>query len=367
MTPFRPTVAEVDLEAIRHNVGAIKPDGVDLLAVVKANAYGHGEEEVSLAALAAGATGLGVALVEEGIRLREAGIEAPILCLSEFPRGSEREALEARLTPALYTVDGLNALSDAARGLDPPPAVHVKIDTGMHRVGVYPPWDVAEIIGRVREAGLQIGGLWTHFARAEEDEETTRRQLKRFDEILGALTQEEEVGIVHAANTAATLMYPESHFDMVRSGLGIYGLGPAPDLAERNGLRPALSWRTAVTMTKRVPAGAAISYGHTYRLEHDTTIATIPVGYADGYPRSLSNKAEVLIRGRRRRSAGTVTMDQMLVDCGDEAIEPGEEAVLIGRQGDEEITSDELAGLAGTISYELLCGISARVPRQYAG
>ncbi|MBI4260468.1 MAG: alanine racemase [Actinobacteria bacterium] len=363
--PFRPTVAEVDLEAIRHNVRALKPDGVELMAVVKADGYGHGAVPVARAALQAGATWLGVALVEEGLALRDSGVDAPVLVLSEFPPGSEKDALEAGLTPSLYTERGLAALAGAA-GRDV--GVHVKVDTGMHRVGLWPPEEALAFADRVVDAGLRLEGLWTHFARSDEDAAVTTGQLERFLTVADALGRAgHRPRYRHAANSAATIRLPAAHLDLVRVGIALYGLGAAPGLAEEAGLRPALSWRSEVSMARRLPAGESVSYGHRYRLERDAWVATVPVGYADGYSRRLSGRAEVLLGGRRRPVAGTVTMDQILVDCGDDRVEEGQEVVLIGRQGEEEIRADDLAAWSGTIPYEIVTGIGGRVPREHRG
>ena len=366
MTRYRPTIVEVDLEAVRHNVRRLKPSDAELMAVVKADAYGHGDVPVARAALEAGATWLGVALVEEGVALREAGIDAPILVLSEFPGGSEKEALAADLTPTLYTDRGLAALAEAARSTGRAARVHVKLDTGMHRVGLWPPEAAARYCRAVVDAGLDLEGLWTHFASSESDEATTMEQLERLLRAAEAVrAQGTPPRLLHAANSGATIRYPQTHLDLVRPGAAIYGLAAGPGLEA--GLRPAMSLRSEVTLAKRLPAGERLSYGHRYELERDAWIATVPVGYEDGYPRLLSNRAEVLIRGRRHRVAGIVTMDQLLVDCGDEEVAPGDEVVLIGGQGDDRITPEELAERIGTIGYELATAISERVPREYRG
>lgn len=368
MTRYRPTVVEVDLDAVRHNVRLLEPPEAELLAVVKADGYGHGDLPVARAALEAGASRVGVALVEEGLGLRERGIAAPILVLSEFPRGSEKEALGAELTPSVYTEEGLTGLAEAAGALGRPIGVHLKVDTGMHRVGLWPPETAPGFARRVIEAGLVLEGLWTHFAAAEEDEEGTKEQLRR---LLGARDAMRGLGIepscVHAANSAATILYPEAHLDMVRPGAAIYGVDPGNGIGPRFGLRPALTWRSAVTMVKRLPAGERLSYGWRYRLERDSTVATVPVGYEDGYQRALGNRAEVLVRGKRHRVAGTVTMDQLLVDCGDDPVAVGDEVVLIGAQGGERITAEELGAHVGTIGYEMVTAIGERVPREYVG
>jgi alanine racemase len=364
----RPTVAMVDLDAIRHNVRTLKPDGADVMAVVKANGYGHGSVQVARAALAAGARWLGVALVEEGIELRDAGVTGPILVLTEFPPGSEKEALAANLTPSLYTEEGLRRLTEAAGSHGQRVGVHVKVDTGMHRVGIDPE-RLPVLVSDLQEAGLEFEGLWTHFAKAEETNDPfTEWQLERFNVVSATLR---EGGMVprlrHTANSAAIMSRPESHMDLVRLGIAMYGLSPGPELLAETDwkLENAMSWKSAVAMVKRVDAGEAISYGLRYALQRPSTIATVPVGYADGYSRLLSGKAEVLIRGRRYPVAGTVTMDQLMVDCGDDRVEEGDEVVLIGSQGDERITADALAGWIGTIGYEVVCGVSARVPREY--
>jgi alanine racemase len=365
VSAFRPTRVTVDLDAIRHNVGALKPDGVELMAVVKANGYGHGGVPVARAALEGGATWLGVALVEEGLALRMAGIEAPILVLSEVPLGSEAIALAHRLTPTLYTREGLDRLADVARGRV---GVHVKVDSGMHRVGVWPPDDVPGFVRQVADAGLDVDGVFTHLARSEDDEVTTKLQLERFGAAVDAVRA---VGIdpryVHAANSGGLIRHPEAHFDLVRTGIAIYGVPPAPGVGEELGLRPAMRWHSAVASTKRLEAGERLSYGHRYELERPAWTATVPVGYADGYPRRAWASAEVLVGGRRRRIAGTVTMDQMIVDCADDRPEVGDEVVLLGRQEDQTVTAWELADHAGTVGYEIVTRIGPRVPREYRG
>ena len=364
---YRPTVAVIDLGAIRHNVRALKPEGTEVMAVVKANGYGHGDVAVARAAVEGGATWLGVALVEEGIRLREAELLVPILVLTQFPPGSEREALAAGLTPSLYTDGGLARLA-AATPDGPPVGVHVKIDTGMHRVGIAPEHAIQFLRAIQSSGAIRLAGLWTHLAKSEEvDDPFTSMQLARFDAVARDAA---EAGLrpayLHAANSAAAMARPDARLDLVRLGLAIYGLSPSQALAEAAAvLKPALSWRSAVAMVKRVAPGERLSYGQQYLVQRESTIATVPVGYADGYSRLLSNRGEVLIRGRRRRVAGTVTMDQLLVDCGEDAVEEGDEVMLIGRQGDAEISADELGAWMGTVNYEVVCGVSERVPREY--
>ena len=246
--------------------------------------------------------------------------------------------------------------------------MHVKVDTGMHRVGVFPPEAAPAFAGEVARAGLRLEGLWTHFARSEEDETTTRDQLALFRRVVDDVKAAGHVpDLLHAANSGATILYPESHLDLVRPGIALLGIPPGPGVGASLGLRPALSWRSAVSFARRLPAGEALSYGHRYRLERDANVATVPVGYADGYPRALSSAADVLIRGRRCRVAGSVTMDQLMVDCGDLPVASGDEVVLLGSQDDETITAEELAGPAGTIAYEIVTRIGQRVPRETTG
>jgi alanine racemase len=366
VTRWRETWAEVDLGAIAHNVRVLKPEAADLMAVVKADGYGHGAVPVANAALEAGAAWLGVALVEEGLELRDSGIDAPILVLSELPPGSESAAIAARLTPSLYTREGTDRLAAAAARDGRPVSVHIKIDTGMHRVGVHPVEEAVAFVDRATSKGLGVEAVWTHFASAEDDDVATKEQLARFLESVDALRVAGHTPrLLHAANSAATILYPQAHFDLVRTGVAMYGVEPAPGIGPQAGLRPAMTWHTRVTMVKRLREGERVSYGLTYRLERDATVATIPVGYADGYPRSASSRADVLIGGRRCRVAGTVTMDQTVVDCGDLEVRPGDGAVLLGRQGSEEILAEELAERAGTIGYEIVTRVGTRVPREH--
>ncbi len=369
---YRPVWAEVDLDAIRANVRALRalvaPSA--LLAVVKADGYGHGAIAVGQAALEAGATWLGVALVEEGVRLREAGIDAPVLVLSEPTADAAACVVEHRLTPVVYTPAGIEALAKAvvARGLDEPLAVHLKVDTGMHRVGAATR-DALVLAQQVGEhSELRLEGVCTHFAVADEpDNPYTDTQLRAFDDVLVGLRKAGiRPSLVHTANTAAAIAFPASRRDLVRAGIGIYGLAPAPALDGRVDLQPALSVKARVSYVKTLTAGSRVSYGLRYTLPADARIATVPIGYGDGVPRNLAHAGgEVLVRGRRCRIAGTVTMDQLMVDVGDLPVERGDEVVLLGTQGDATITAAEWAERLGTISYEIVCGIGPRVPRTH--
>jgi alanine racemase len=375
-TEARAVWSEVDLDAIRANVAALREFArpAELLAVVKANAYGHGAVPVARAALEAGATWLGVARVQEGVQLRDAGIDAPIMLLSEpAPRVAD-VVVAQRLTPVVYTAAGIDALAKAVAdsGRATPLAVHLKVDTGMHRVGCTT--DDAVALARLVAARdeLVLEGVCTHLAVADEPTDPyTGEQLARFDTVLDALDAEGlRPPIVHAANSAGLLTEPAARYDLVRVGIASYGLPPAPALSGHAGVavRPALSLRARVTMVKTLPAGARVSYGLRAEIGPPGRVATVPAGYADGVPRNLGLVGgEVLIGGRRCPIAGVVTMDQLLVDLGDTPAAPDDEVVLIGRQGDEEITAVEWAERLGTISYEIVTGIGARVPRTYVG
>jgi alanine racemase len=378
-TGLRPAWAEIDLDAIRHNAGVLAEVAAParLCAVVKAGGYGHGPVEVASAALAGGASCLAVALVEEGRELRAAGISAPVLLLSEPTPSAMSDVVAASLTPTVYTADGLRALAEAVgaglpAGVAGPYPVHVKVDTGMHRVGATPADAVELAVAVDRQPGVRLEGFWTHLAVSEEvGDPYTAGQLAAFEAALRALAA---AGVTpemrHAANSGGALWHPASRYDLVRCGIALYGLAPAADGTDRGAagrLRPALSLRARVSYVKRVGAGERLSYGLRYRLAHDSVIATVPVGYADGVTRSLAaSGGSVLVGGVRRPLAGTVTMDQVLVDCGPSStVALGDEVVLLGRQGDEEITAWEWASRTGTIAYEVVCGVSGRVPRVY--
>lgn len=359
--------AEVDLDAIASNAGTLAGIAAPaaLCAVVKANGYGHGATPVARAALQGGATWLAVALPAEGAELRDAGISAPILLLSEPPVDELADVVRFDLTPTVYTEAGIEALALAARR---PLAVHLKVDTGMHRVGAAPEDALRLAKSVLAHRPLELGGIWTHCAVADEPgHDATGRQAELFHAVIREVRDAGiDVPLVHAANSAATIDRPALHHDLVRCGIALYGLDPSPALAGRVALMPAMKLVSRVSYVRRVPSGDAISYGLRRALERDTVIATVPIGYADGVPRRLFDVgAEVLIGGKRRPLAGVVTMDQLLVDCGDDQVERGDEVVLIGNQGSECIGAEEWAAKLGTISYEVVCGISARVPRKY--
>lgn len=355
----RPTYAEIDLGAISSNVaafaGLIAPAAV--CTVVKADAYGHGDVPVATAALDAGAGMLAVALVEEGARLREAGIDAPILLLSEPGPGSATEVASWKLQPTVYSPAFVGEL--AAHGADF--EVHLKLDTGMHRVGA-PPRDLAALVGAVRDAPhLSIASIWTHFPVADEDPVFTEGQIEIFDEAVSPFRPVP----VHMANTAGAVLFPRARRDMCRIGLGTYGLHPCPETVDHIGLKPAMRLVTHVSHVRRLGAGERPSYGRVRELAVDSNVVTAPVGYADGLTRALSSGASALIGGKRFPFAGMVTMDQVVIDVGDEDVDVGAEVVLLGPQADESITAEEWAGHLGTITYEVVCSFGPRVPRRY--
>lgn len=361
--------AEVDVGAIAHNVGvlraAVAPAG--MWAVVKASGYGHGAVPVAMAALAAGADGLCVALVQEGVELREAGIDAPILVLTEQPPEAIAELVAHRLVPTVYTESYADSVAARAVGEVP---VHVKVDTGMQRVGVAPE-HAARLVTHVARLSprLRLAGLFTHLACADEPDRTANDdQLDLLDRVVASLGLAAPL-VVHAANSAAALAVPRSRRSFVRCGIAMYGISPGPGVDHLTAdLRPALRLTARVSHVKRVVAGSHVSYGWRHRFDADTVVATLPIGYADGVPRRLGTLpdrpgADVLIGGRRHPIVGVVTMDQVVVDVGDARVAVGDEVVLIGDQGDDRIRAEDWADRLSTIGYEVVCGIGARVPR----
>jgi alanine racemase len=373
----RPAWAEIDAAAITHNAQVLSElvQPAKLCAVVKAHGYGHGGPAVARAALAGGAVGLAVALVDEGLELRQHDIRGPILLLSECNPHAVEAALTERLTPTLYTAEGIDRVAQVAHDLGRPTRVHVKVDTGMHRVGALPPDLPALIRSVLQETSLRLEGVWTHFPVADgdgDDDLFTKQQIATFDGLVAQLVESGvTIDVLHAANTAGAIAFPAARYNMVRCGLGLYGYLPGATVATAFtaagavALRPALALKARVVAVRTLDAGERPSYGRLRPLPKRSLVATVPIGYADGVPRGLFDGGySVLIGGRRRPLAGMVTMDQIVVDCGeDSSVAPGDEVVLLGRQGDEEITADEWAGMLGTISYEVLCGIGPRVPR----
>jgi alanine racemase len=368
----RPTRAEVDLAAVADNVTLacrMAGPGTVVMAVVKADAYGHGAVPVARVAIRTGVSWLGVGIPEEALPLRAAGIRAPILVLGPIaPEQADLVAASA-LDQCVSDPGQAEALDRAARARGRVLSVHLKVDTGMGRVGVAP-GQARATAEKIRALPcVRLRGLMTHFADAEaEDPAFAREQLRRFAEAEAGLRQAGiDRPIRHAANSAALLCLPEARLDLVRPGIMLYGYHPGGrHRSDKPGLRPSLRFRTAVSQLAAAPRGASVSYGRTFVAPRDLVVATLPVGYADGWGRLLSNRGQVLIRGRRVPVIGRVCMDMTMVDVTAlPEVRVGDEAVLIGRQGEEEITADEVAEAQGTISYEVLCRIGPRVPRVY--
>ncbi|MBI5035075.1 MAG: alanine racemase [Chloroflexi bacterium] len=375
--PLRPSWVEVDLSAIENNARLLAQIAApaDLLTMVKANAYGHGAVETSRAALRGGANWLGVYAMGEGVELRRANIDAPILVVGPTQPEYARIGVEQHLTLTIFSMEQARAISDAARELSVRAHVHLKVDTGMARLGVMPEQAV-DFARAVRELpDIEIEGVFTHFAMADTPDafgiqgwgiEYTQKQFERFRSVIAAL---ENAGIDlryrHCANSPATLNLAEARFNLVRSGILLYGLDPSPEVPQPYGFRPALSFKTQVALVKIVPTGTYVSYGATFRTERPTHLAVLMVGYGDGFRRK-PNYGEVLVHGKRAPIVGRVCMDQTMIDVTDiEGVQAGDEVVLIGRQGQEEIRAEEVAEKLGTNNYETVTTISARVERRY--
>lgn len=364
---MRPTWCDIDLDAIRHNVGVLRGVAGEaaFCAVVKADAYRHGAVPVAMAALEAGATWLAVALVEEAAELRAAGIDAPILVLSELqPDEMAEVAALGGVRPTVYTGPGIDAFAAAAPGAP----VHLKVDTGMHRVGATPA-AATGLARRVLDGGLVLEGVFTHFAVADSPADPfTGDQVERFDAVLADLADHGiEPEMVHLANTAGLITCPGARRSLVRAGIGIYGVAPSPELAAACadlGLRPAARLRSEVRHVHLVEAGEGVSYGRRWRAGGPTHLATVPIGYADGVARAWWDGGSVLIGGRRRPIRGVVTMDQLVVEVDGDVL-VGDEVVLLGGQGDGFIGAEEVAAAVGTITYEVLVSLGARVPRRH--
>ncbi|NIR50473.1 alanine racemase [candidate division KSB1 bacterium] len=366
----KPTFAEVDLRAIAYNLKQIRQRvaPAQIMAVVKANAYGHGLERVVRVALENEVRYFGVARLEEGIELRQLLDNVPILVFGGFFKSQIEQLLEYDLEVTVFDLDRAQALSTVADELGRPARVHVKVDTGMGRIGV--DWQqVGKFMARLQDLpGLEIVGIYTHFSNSDEqDKSYANAQIERFKKVIAKLEQDRiHVPIKHAANSGAVLNLPESYFDMVRPGVMMYGYYPSEQVSKSVALKPAMSLKSKVIAIKRVEAGTFISYNRTYQTSQRTNIATVAIGYGDGYNRLLSNRGEVLIHGRRYPIVGRVCMDQIMVNVGDDTeIQIGDEAVLWGRQGNEEITIYEICEKLETIPYEVTCRISERVPRVY--
>ncbi|MFQ5867159.1 MAG: alanine racemase [bacterium] len=370
--PFlRPTWAEIDLGAFRHNFREIKRKfrkGVSSLPVVKADGYGHGMEEIARASLSCGAKLLGVANIEEGIFLRKRGITAPILILgSVYPLSNFSYILRYNLSPTICSLEASEELSKIAKRRRRKVRVHIKVDTGMGRIGISAQNAVSLVKRVVQLPGVLVEGIFTHLAAADSDYEFTMEQIRKFQSVTDGLKRDNiSIKYIHAANSTAILAYPDAHFNLVRPGISLYGLVPFEGAEREIDLKPVMQLKTRIVFIKRVKKGTSISYGRTWKAKRESIIGTLPIGYADGYSRLLSNRGEVLICGSRVPIVGRVCMDMCMVDVTPPPdVKVGEEVVLIGSQGKERITADEIAKLTGTITYEVVCGISKRVPRIY--
>lgn len=367
------TQAVIHLDRLSHNMRLLQQLVGDrpLWPAIKANAYGHGAETVARHLVDLGYDTLCVAHVFEAIALREAGVKATFVVLSATLREHAEAIVTHDCEPAICTLDMAEALARIAQWQEKHISVHLKVDTGMGRIGIRPDEAVA-FIERCRAfPGIRVRGIMSHFARADEsDKGYSLEQIERFQEVLD-LTRGYDIELRHMANSAAILDLPGSHFDAARPGIAIYGLRPSAEIRNpvARQLRPVLEWKSRITFVKEVPAGTGLSYGHAFHTERDSLIATVPVGYGDGLSRGLSGKMDMLVHGKRCRQVGRITMDQSLVDVTrfHGQVRAGDEVVLIGRQGEEEITANELAGKLGTINYEIVTAIAQRVHRVAIG
>jgi alanine racemase len=369
----RPTVVEVNLKRLSANLQAIrqKVAPARVMAILKANAYGHGLVEVARHMVAIGADYLGVAFLEEGILLREQGIQAPILVLGGIIGNQVPNFLKYDLTLTASSIEKLQQIEEAAQHMRVTARVHLKIDTGMERIGVHYYSAEGLLVASLKCPHVLVEGIFSHFANADAaDLSHARLQLERFNQVLRFYERRSlPTPLRHMANSAAILNLPESYFDLVRPGILLYGVYPSPDVQRSVHVRPALSWKSRVVYFKVVQPGHPVGYGSTWQSDHMVRLVTIPVGYGDGYMRAMSNKAQVILRGRRYPQVGRISMDQMTVNIEWDSAYNDDEVVLIGEaQGENEtlaITCEDLAEWAGTIPYEILTNINTRVPRRY--
>ncbi|WP_392544593.1 alanine racemase [Oryzobacter sp. 24SJ04S-52] len=367
---------DIDLDAIRDNVAELgrRAGSAQVMAVVKADAYGHGLEPSARAALAGGATWLGVAQLAEALELRRAGVTAPVLTWL-FPPGADvAGAIDADIDVTVSSPWSLDAVLAAARDRGRPARIQLKVDTGLGRNGSLTDWSevVAAVARAQAEEAVEVTGVWSHFAYADAPQHpTVRAQQERFVEAAAELERAGvRPGLRHLANSAATLTNPSAHFDLVRPGVAVYGLSPVPDLGSPAdfGLREAMRVTARLAGVKKAPAGQGVSYGHEYTTTQDTLLGLVPMGYADGVPRSAGNRGPVLAGGRRYTLAGRVCMDQVVLDLGPDAtVQPGDEVVLLGRGADGEPTAQDWAEAAGTINYEIVTRMGPRLPRRHLG
>lgn len=372
MDSMRPTWAEIDLGAITHNITTIRQlagEDTRIMAVVKADAYGHGMLKVSEVCREQGVDYLGVATMDEAMALLQAGIHLPVLVLGYTPPECALKAIENEIRVTVFDLNFAAVLSRTATAAGRPAYIHLKVDTGMSRLGFPVNDDALEDILKIADLpGLHIEGIFTHFAESDNpDPAFTQRQLHYFKDIIAQLEKRGlHIPLQHCSNSAAIIKYPEARFTMVRAGIILYGLYPSPAMKNLNlGIKPAMTLKSQVSFIKDLHPGDTVSYGRTYTCQKETRVVTVPVGYADGYSRLLSNRARAVIKGHRVDLIGVVCMDQCIFDIGQlEGIHEGDEVILFGKP-EQGVTADELAEIIGTINYEILCSISARVPRTY--
>jgi alanine racemase len=370
---YRDAWAEINLDAIGENMRIFRRhigENVKIMAVVKADGYGHGAYEVASKALEEGADYLGVALLDEALDLRARGILAPILVLSSIPERGIDKAIQNNISMTVYRKEILKSIVQAASSLKKKARVHIKLDTGMGRIGIRDEEELEQLFTLVKaSSSIEVEGLFTHFATAdEEDTSYFKVQQERFSTFLNRINHLKwDIPIIHCNNSAASMFYPEQSLHMIRLGISLYGQYPSPHTRTAGiKLSPAFEWKANITHVKRIKAGESVSYGAVFTAEKETVVATVPVGYADGYNRLLSNRGQVLVKGTRAKIAGRVCMDQFMIDVtGIPGVEAGDEVVLIGRQGTSMISVDEMADWLSTINYEVTCMVSKRIPRVY--
>ena len=365
---LRPTVMEIDLSIIRHNIKQFQSfTHADIMAVIKANGYGHGSVEIAREAKKCGISYFGVATVTEGIQLRKNGIDDSILVVGGILPEEVIECNRFSIEVTISSINFLKSVSSICRSLERPLSVHLKLDTGMHRIGILPSEVDSFILEFKNSHNLNLVGISTHFPNSADDVDFSAQQIDLFNECVHSIVSSlGDVSYKHTANSAAVINLPNSHFDMVRIGLGLYGYHDNPILNDVLTLQPAMTLKTKVTSLRRLSGNEKIGYGGTFITKDDCTIATIPIGYADGYKRSLSNKGSVLVQGRRAAIVGRICMDQCMFDVTDiEGVKEGSEVVLIGKQQKEEISLYEISQLAGTIPNDILTSINSRVNRVY--
>lgn len=371
---LRPTRVEIDLDNLEYNMNQIKSilsPSAKICAVLKADGYGHGAVEIAQEIMGCGAAYIAVSFIDEALELRQSGVKVPILILGFTPESQFDKIIEYDITQTIYNTSSAETLSKLALKYNKKAKVHIKIDTGMNRIGFQANSNsLTKIASLFSLEGLEIEGIYTHFAKADEKDKTfTKEQYKSFNEMANRLKQMgHDIPIKHVANSATVIDLPDMHLDMVRPGLILYGLYPSQEVQkDKLDLKPLMSLKTKVSHVKKVDRGRRISYGGTFVTKRESLIATLPVGYADGYSRLLSSKADVLIKGQRAPVVGRICMDQCMVDITDikDKVQTGEDVVLFGKMGNKEILADELAHTIGTINYEIICGVSRRVPRVY--